>query len=280
MPLTAWPGWTQSPGDVPGYGPLDAEDSRIAHGPNSQWCVTLTGRAGHPVAHACARHRPPGPPTPPAASHQQPKPPRTAEPGPARPGPTRPAPTGPGPAGPSPPGRGPGPGVLVPDWLRGLTFTTLQTTDCTHPRESRGYQPSPALRHLIHIRNPACTSPICRRPATRCDLDHVTPYDQRRPDLRMQSAPRLQVITTHLGLAVLDPIPRQRCPGLSVSGGLCRVPGHHAGIDGPGRPRRKIRLRRRVPSRRTRGSWRMPRSVAPSFRIAAADRPFRSSVRS
>ena len=50
--------------------------------------------------------------------------------------------------------------------------------DCTHDRQSRGYQPSRTLRHLIQIRNPTCTGPGCRRPATRCDLDHVTPYDQ------------------------------------------------------------------------------------------------------
>ncbi len=59
-----------------------------------------------------------------------------------------------------------------------LTFATLETSDCTHPRQSRGYQPSPSLRHLIQVRNPTCTGPSCRRPATRCDLDHVTPYDQ------------------------------------------------------------------------------------------------------
>ncbi len=63
MPLSAWLGWTQSPGEVPGFGPLDAADSRtlaglLARNPASQWCVTLTDRAGHPVAHACAR---PGP---------------------------------------------------------------------------------------------------------------------------------------------------------------------------------------------------------------------------
>ena len=28
MPLSAWLGWTEAPGDVPGYGPIDAEDSR------------------------------------------------------------------------------------------------------------------------------------------------------------------------------------------------------------------------------------------------------------
>jgi len=29
---------------------------------------------------------------------------------------------------------------------------------------------------MIEVRNPSCTGPGCRRPATRCDLDHVTPY--------------------------------------------------------------------------------------------------------
>jgi hypothetical protein len=58
IPLSAWLGWTDSPGDVPGFGPLDAADSRtlaglLAQGPASQWCVTLTDPAGHPIAHAC-----------------------------------------------------------------------------------------------------------------------------------------------------------------------------------------------------------------------------------
>ncbi len=152
MPLSAWLGWTQSPGDVPGYGPVDADDSRtlaglLAQRPANQWCVTLTDPHGHPVAHACARHGPPGP-----------RP---------RAGPTR--------------AQHPAPGRLttpVPDWLRGLSFATLQTRDCTHPRESGGYRPSPSLRHLIQVRNPTCTGPGCRRPATRCDLDHVIPYDR------------------------------------------------------------------------------------------------------
>jgi Domain of unknown function (DUF222) len=171
MPLSAWLGWTESPGEVPGYGPTDAGDSRtladlLAHHPASQWCVTLTDPAGHPAAHACARHGPPGPPKRPDGFG--PESDRTAPgstaPGTEKPGPERP---GPGPAA-----------TPVPDWLRGLTFTTLQTADCTHPRQSRGYQPSASLRHLIQIRNPACTAPGCRRPATRCDLDHVTPYDR------------------------------------------------------------------------------------------------------
>ncbi len=154
MPLSAWLGWTQAPGDVPGFGPVDAEDSRTLAGllarPGNQWCLSLTDPAGHPVAHACARHGPPDPAGPP----------RT-------PGST-------GPHGRASPGAGPGP--PVPGWLRGLRFTTLPATGCTHTRRSRGYQPSPALRHLTQIRNPTCTAPGCRRPATRCDLDHTTPY--------------------------------------------------------------------------------------------------------
>jgi hypothetical protein len=162
MPLPAWLGWTETPGDVPGYGPLDAGDSRTLAGqlarPGNQWCVTLTDPAGHPVAHACARHGP-GDNTSPAGS------------GPGGPGQR---------ASPATPVPGPGgrPATPVPGWLRGLTFTTLQTGICTHPRQSRGYQPSASLRHLICIRNPTCTGPGCRRPATRCDLDHVTPYHQ------------------------------------------------------------------------------------------------------
>jgi hypothetical protein len=158
MPLSAWLGWTQSPGDVPGYGPVDAGDSRtladlLASRSGNQWCITLTGPAGHPVAHACTRHGPPGPPGPPG--------PRT------RAGPD------PGPSHSTSPAATP-----VPGWLRGLAFTTLPTTDCTHEHQTRGYQPSRSLRHLIQIRNPACTGPGCRHPATRCDLDHITPYDQ------------------------------------------------------------------------------------------------------
>ena len=161
MPLTAWLGWTQSPGDVPGFGPLDAGDSRtlaglLARNPANRWCVTLTDRAGHPVAHACTPHGP--------------------GPGPRPPGPG--TPEGPGTPALGPPNTTGPPATGPPDWLRGLTFATLETRDCTHARESRGYQPSVALRHLIQIRNPACTAPGCRHNAARCDLDHVTPYDR------------------------------------------------------------------------------------------------------
>jgi hypothetical protein len=144
VPLATWLGWSQEPGEAAGYGPLDADDSRAvaamlgAH-PATTWCVTVTGQAGRPAAHGCAGTRPSS--------------------APPRAGP-RPAPSGPG----------------VPGWLGRVKIEPLQTAPCTHPREGRGYQPGPALRHLIQVRNPCCTAPGCRRPAQRCDLDHTIPH--------------------------------------------------------------------------------------------------------
>ena len=113
MPLTAWLGWTQSPGDVPGFGPLDAGDSRtlaglLSHNPANQWCVTLTDPAGHPVAHACSprgsrpRPGPVGPGTP--ARARGPAPERGA--GRAAPAPGQPRPPDPRPPVPRPPNPG------------------------------------------------------------------------------------------------------------------------------------------------------------------------------
>jgi hypothetical protein len=59
---------SQSPGEVPGFGPLDADDCRslgkamVAH-PRTRWCLTITDENGHPIAHGCARRRRGPPPT-------------------------------------------------------------------------------------------------------------------------------------------------------------------------------------------------------------------------
>jgi hypothetical protein len=149
VPLATWLGWSQAPGEAAGYGPLDADDSRAvaamlgAH-PATTWCVTLTGQAGRPVAHGCAGN---------GCAANRPGP------APARAGPGT-APSGPG----------------IPDWLGQVKIEPLQTAQCAHPREGRGYQPGPGLRHLIQVRNPTCTAPGCRRPAQRCDLDHTIPH--------------------------------------------------------------------------------------------------------
>ncbi len=170
MPLSAWLGWTQSPGQVPGFGTLDADDCRdlaamLARTPANTWCITLTDPAGHAVAHGCAKHgpSPPSETEPGPGPRPEPRPQPRAGPGPPQPGgPSRNA---------GPPGNGGG-----ADWIRTVKITPLQTETCTHPRETPAYQPGAALRHLICIRQATCTRPGCRRAATACDLDHTVPW--------------------------------------------------------------------------------------------------------
>lgn len=162
LPLETWLGWSEAPGEVAGFGPLDADDSRamaarLAANPANRWCISLTGPAGHPIAHGCSRTGPPspGPGAASAAPHSGPPPPR------GRP-PNR------GPTATGPPG--------YAQWAGQLMIMPLETGACAHRRESAGYQPGRALRHLIQIRNATCTAPGCRRPATRGDLDHTLPH--------------------------------------------------------------------------------------------------------
>ena len=159
MPLSAWLGWTQSPGEVPGFGPLDAADSRtlatlLARNPASQWCVTLTDRAGHPVAHACAR---PGP-------RPRPDPGTSASPGaPSGPAPRAGPGDGPshtGPSGDRPPATGPpdtGPSGTGPPATRHLRH------------RAAGLAPQPDLRDTgnpgLHPRQGVPRLPAQRQPA-------------------------------------------------------------------------------------------------------------------
>jgi hypothetical protein len=63
------------------------------------------------------------------------------------------------------------------DWALTFTIRPLAIGGCDHQRESAGYQPAPALRHLITVRQRTCSFPGCRRPASRCDLDHTIAYE-------------------------------------------------------------------------------------------------------
>jgi hypothetical protein len=64
--------------------------------------------------------------------------------------------------------------------VQGLTVSIrpLATGRCDHRHQEPGYQPSRKLQHLIQARTPTCSAPGCQRAATRCDLDHTTPWDQ------------------------------------------------------------------------------------------------------
>ena len=185
MPLAAW------------LGALDAGACRdladlLARHPASRWCITVTGPGGRAVAHGCARTSPgPAPPggqppgragpAPPGGEQPGTEPPRAGPPGAGPPGagPPGAGPPRAGPPGTGPPGTGP-PGVAQITWLAQVKIRSVETgaEPCTHARESRGYRPSPALRHLIKIRDRRCSFPGCRRPATRCDDDHTIAYDQ------------------------------------------------------------------------------------------------------
>ena len=125
--------------------------------------MTVTDQHGHAVGHGCARPEP--------KSHR-----KRAGPGPP-PGETKfsftPA------SRDGPPGgygtwrlRVPGGG---PDLI--VSLDPLTTDPCDHRYQASGHDPGARLRHLAQIRHATCTSPICRRPAARCDFEHNTPYE-------------------------------------------------------------------------------------------------------
>jgi hypothetical protein len=158
MPLSAWLGQSDRPGDIAGHGPEDADTCRdiaaaLTAQPATRYCLTLTTPDGHPAGHACTRTPPPGQPPPPA--------------GPDPPG-----------HGPAPPGGPPDPGPGVRQWLGSLKFDWLDDGPCGHSLETPRYRPSAKLAHLIQVRNPTCTAPGCRRAAHACDLDHVLAYQK------------------------------------------------------------------------------------------------------
>jgi uncharacterized protein DUF222 len=172
MPLAAWLGTSDAPGNASGYGPLDASDARLlgtalAGRADTKWCITLTDAAGRPVAHGCASPRP-----------------RKGRSGGARAGPDRRGSDDGQPGGgsqtqPAPGADGTaraGPGWDGTAW--NFTIAPLPGDPCSHLHETAAYRPSPGLRHVLEIRNATCTYIGCRRPAERCDLDHAVPYDR------------------------------------------------------------------------------------------------------
>jgi Domain of unknown function (DUF222) len=180
VPLASLLDLADRPGEIPGIGPVDpwlARDLAAAAAPNPKttWCVTVTDKDGHAIGHGCARPEP--------SSHR-----KRAGPGP--PGP-------PGftftPASPDgPPGGfgtwrlrtpGPGPGLI-------MTLESLTTDPCDHRHQASGHDPGVTLKHLIQVRHSTCTSPVCRRPAAQCDVEHNTPYEAGGRTCRCNTGPK------------------------------------------------------------------------------------------
>jgi hypothetical protein len=143
VPLTTLLALAHEPGEVAGFGPVDAETSGIlantaARHPATRWCLSVTDEAGRMIGHGCRRRE-------------------RASPGGSR---SRGSPA-------AQAGR-----ELV------IKIDQLAFPECDHRRQTLGYQLSARLRHLIEIRDRTCSFPGCRHPAVRCDKDHTVPYDE------------------------------------------------------------------------------------------------------
>jgi hypothetical protein len=66
-------------------------------------------------------------------------------------------------------------------WRRLLTDPT---TGIAAHLDTKKYRPPAAMDDFVRSRDLTCAAPGCRVPATRCDLDHVVPYDHAHPDRR------------------------------------------------------------------------------------------------
>jgi len=168
LPLATLLGLASRAGEGHGLGPLDPALVRdlaaaASRSPHSAWCLTITDRNGHAIAHGCAR---------PARKKRKQTRPLGAG---SRDGPwalTRQDDLG-------PPG-GYGTWTLTLPTGRDLTIklSPIPVRDCDHRYESAGYQPSDTLRHLVEIRDGTCTFPSCSRHASGCDFEHTIPHDQ------------------------------------------------------------------------------------------------------
>jgi hypothetical protein len=212
LPLATLLGLAERPGESHGLGPLDPDLCRelaiaAIGSPWTRLCVTVTDSQGIAIGHGCAK---------PARKTRAGSLSPAGQPASPRPG-TRVSPalpaqvnltitaarlaeldwTGPpGALGTSvPPGQPPWSITRVSDsgppggsgtWLLSLpdgrrltvALEPLPTYECDHRHESHAYQPNDHLRHLVQVRDYACTFPPCNRHAKESDFEHAVPYDK------------------------------------------------------------------------------------------------------
>ena len=56
------------------------------------------------------------------------------------------------------------------------------------------YRPGAVLGEFVRTRDPLCTFPGCQVPSTRCDLDHMEPFDARSPNVGQTRASNLHPV--------------------------------------------------------------------------------------
>jgi hypothetical protein len=201
VPLATLLGLAGRPGEVQGLGLLDPALARqmaaaAAASPRTEVCVTVTSAEGYAIGHGCARPdrtRRPALAVAPGGTSRAGLPARLNLAVPAtaltslaglagNTGPWAFTPrdsTGP-PGGPGPPG-GYGTWALTLPGGRRLTvrLDPVPVFECFgHRYESRGYRPGGRLRHLVQVRDGACTFPSCNRHARESDFEHAQPYDK------------------------------------------------------------------------------------------------------
>ncbi len=163
FPLLTLLGLAGRPGEAHGLGALDPGLVRVlmaagARHPDSQFCITVVDGNGFAVGHGCCR--------------------------PMRGKKGRAIPVDPDRITISRSERK-GPDGGYGSWIITLPGAALPlivdvhpmpTYECDHRLESRGYQPSDRLRHLVQVRDGTCSFPPCSRHARESDFEHAQPY--------------------------------------------------------------------------------------------------------
>ncbi|MEZ0448813.1 DUF222 domain-containing protein [Cellulomonas sp. ICMP 17802] len=78
-------------------------------------------------------------------------------------------------------------------WRRILTDPTGQACAV----DTHTYRPGADLTRTVQARDVTCTFPGCRQPATRCEIDHRTPYDHHRSDHEQGLEPQTCAANLH-----------------------------------------------------------------------------------
>jgi hypothetical protein len=165
FPLLTLLGLAERPGEAHGLGALDPALARDlaaagAHHPASEFCVTITDERGYAIGHGCAKapRGKAGRAIPASSDRVTFTPAATA-----------------------------GPDGGFGSWILTLpgapaSFTVdigpVPVDDCDHRHASAGYAPSSRLRHLVQIRDGACSFPACSRHARESDFEHARPFDE------------------------------------------------------------------------------------------------------